>query len=76
MPQDVDEIVIHYPSMFELMDDLRGMGESNAVLSRPLRLNRDVLFAAASIYDGKARCAKASVQTKTFRTIRNPTRRR
>uniref|UniRef100_A0A5K3ENQ2 Arginine-hydroxylase NDUFAF5, mitochondrial n=1 Tax=Mesocestoides corti TaxID=53468 RepID=A0A5K3ENQ2_MESCO len=48
---DVDEFVVHYPSMFELMDDLRGMGESNAAISRPLRLNRDVLFAASSIYD-------------------------
>ncbi|VDN15442.1 unnamed protein product [Dibothriocephalus latus] len=38
--------------MFELTDDLRGMGESNAVVSRPLRLNRDVLTAAAAIYDG------------------------
>nr|VZH96013.1 unnamed protein product [Spirometra erinaceieuropaei] len=48
---DVDELIIHYPSMFELMEDLRGMGESNAVVSRPLRLNRDVVSAAAAIYD-------------------------
>ena len=38
--------------MLELMDDLRGMGESNAAIIRPLRLNRDVIFAASSIYDG------------------------
>lgn len=50
---DVDEIVVHYPSMFELIEDLRGMGESNAVLTRPLRVSRDVLFAAAAIYDGE-----------------------
>jgi len=31
---DVDEIVVNYPSIFELMNDLRSMGESNAVLSR------------------------------------------
>ncbi|KAL5104667.1 Arginine-hydroxylase NDUFAF5 mitochondrial [Taenia crassiceps] len=50
---DVDDVEILYPSMFELVDDLRGMGESNAVTNRPLRLNRDVLFAASSIYDDR-----------------------
>ncbi|KAF7721703.1 hypothetical protein EC973_004292 [Apophysomyces ossiformis] len=41
---DVDEIQVNYPSAFELMDDLRAMGENNAVLSR------DTLMAASSIY--------------------------
>lgn len=31
---DVDEITINYPSVFELMSDLRAMGESNAVFGR------------------------------------------
>lgn len=31
---DTDEIQVAYPSMWELMDDLRDMGESNAVVSR------------------------------------------
>lgn len=31
---DVDEIQVNYPSAFELMEDLRSMGESNAVLTR------------------------------------------
>ena len=31
---DVDEVRAGYPSMWELMDDLRDMGESNAVLGR------------------------------------------
>jgi len=48
---DVDEITVHYPTLFELIEDLRGMGESNAALNRPLRLNRDVLLAASAIYD-------------------------
>lgn len=26
---DVDEIVVNYPSMFELMADLKSMGEGN-----------------------------------------------
>ncbi|CAH8433939.1 unnamed protein product [Schistosoma guineensis] len=50
---DVDEIVIHYPDIFALMNDLRFMGESNATVHRPLRLNRDVLFAASAIYNEK-----------------------
>ncbi|KAI8343200.1 S-adenosyl-L-methionine-dependent methyltransferase [Chlamydoabsidia padenii] len=47
---DVDEIQVNYPSAFELMDDLKSMGESNAVLSRRSFLKRDTLLAAASIY--------------------------
>ncbi|SAL98377.1 hypothetical protein [Absidia glauca] len=47
---DVDEIQVNYPSAFELMDDLKAMGESNAVLSRRPFLKRDTLLAAASIY--------------------------
>jgi NADH dehydrogenase [ubiquinone] 1 alpha subcomplex assembly factor 5 len=31
---DIDEIRVAYPSMWELMDDLRDMGESNAVVNR------------------------------------------
>ena len=31
---DVDEVKVNYPSMWELMDDLRDMGESNAVIGR------------------------------------------
>jgi len=31
---DVDEIRIGYPSMWELMDDLRDMGENNAIIGR------------------------------------------
>ncbi|KAI8799558.1 S-adenosyl-L-methionine-dependent methyltransferase [Cladochytrium replicatum] len=46
---DVDEIVISYPSMFELLEDLQQMGENNAILNRA-PLSRDVLLSAASIY--------------------------
>lgn len=47
---DTDEIVVGYPSMFELMEDLKGMGESNAAFNRPLHLSRDTLTCAAAIY--------------------------
>lgn len=47
---DTDEMVVRYPSMFELMWDLKGMGESNAAFNRPLQINRETLMAAAAIY--------------------------
>lgn len=31
---DVDEVHVRYPSMWELLEDLRDMGESNAVIGR------------------------------------------
>ena len=48
--QDVDEIIVQYPSMFELLHDLRGMGETNCAWTRPLLLKRSVMHAAAAIY--------------------------
>ncbi|KAK4704205.1 NADH dehydrogenase [ubiquinone] 1 alpha subcomplex assembly factor 5, partial [Phenoliferia sp. Uapishka_3] len=47
---DVDEIQIRYPSIYELVDDLKWMGESNAVITRRTHMSRDTLLAAASIY--------------------------
>lgn len=47
---DVDEVKVNYPSMWELMDDLRDMGESNAVVGRRHILHRDTLAAASAIY--------------------------
>ena len=31
---DIDEIKVSYPSMWELIEDLKSMGESNAVIGR------------------------------------------
>ena len=47
---DVDTIVVNYPSMFELLDDLSSMGEGNAAIFRPSYLKRDTLLAAAATY--------------------------
>ncbi|XP_017866309.1 PREDICTED: NADH dehydrogenase [ubiquinone] 1 alpha subcomplex assembly factor 5 isoform X1 [Drosophila arizonae] len=47
---DTDEIVIGYPSMFELMWDLKGMAENNAAFNRPAHLSRETLMAASAIY--------------------------
>lgn len=49
---DVDEIQIAYPSIHELIDDLRWMGEGNAVVNRRRRLSPETLLAAGEIYKG------------------------
>ena len=48
---DSDRLTVNYPHMFKLMEDLRGMGEQNAMLARlktPTR--RRVFMRAAEIY--------------------------
>ena len=47
---DVDEITVAYPSIFEVMDDLQSMGESNAAINRRTHLSRDALISAAATY--------------------------
>ncbi|XP_072907371.1 arginine-hydroxylase NDUFAF5, mitochondrial [Hemitrygon akajei] len=47
---DVDEIQVNYPGIFELMEDLQGMGESNCAWSRKPMLHRDTMLAAAAVY--------------------------
>ncbi|CEQ38574.1 SPOSA6832_00017 [Sporobolomyces salmonicolor] len=47
---DVDEIQIAYPSIYELMDDLKWMGEGNAVVNRRKRLSPETVMAAGEIY--------------------------
>lgn len=50
--QDTDEITVGFPSLFELMWDLKGMAENNAGVNRKLHLHRDTLLAASAIYQG------------------------
>lgn len=48
---DVDDIIIDYPDIFALMQDLQAMGESNAVLGREAgAVRREVLAAGDAIY--------------------------
>ncbi|XP_007890491.1 arginine-hydroxylase NDUFAF5, mitochondrial isoform X1 [Callorhinchus milii] len=47
---DFDEIQVNYPGMFEIMEDLQGMGESNCAWTRKPLLHRDTMLAAAAIY--------------------------
>ena len=52
---DLDEITISYPTMFELLYDLKGMGENNCAWNRNLNLSLDSLLAAQTIYRGEFR---------------------
>ncbi|KAH8178354.1 methyltransferase domain-containing protein [Sarocladium implicatum] len=48
---DIDDIIVDYPDMFALMQDLQSMGEGNAVIGREMGpIQRDVLLAAEGIY--------------------------
>lgn len=47
---DVEDIVVGYPDMFALIDDLQAMGESNAVKARSLYIPPVVLQLANAIY--------------------------
>ena len=47
---DVDEVSVSYPSMFELLEDLQGMGENNALIHKKSMIHRDTLLAASAIY--------------------------
>lgn len=47
---DIDEMVITYPTMYELMYDLKGMAENNCSWSRKAHLHRDTMLAASAIY--------------------------
>ncbi|GAA5891968.1 hypothetical protein JCM8208_002954 [Rhodotorula glutinis] len=47
---DVDEVQIAYPSIHELVDDLKWMGEGNAVVNRRRALSPETLLAAGEIY--------------------------
>ncbi|CAI8006987.1 Arginine-hydroxylase NDUFAF5, mitochondrial [Geodia barretti] len=47
---DTDEIQVNYPSMYEVIQDLKGMGESNCAWNRRHYIRRSTLTAAAAIY--------------------------
>lgn len=66
---DVDDIIVDYPSVFELMTDLQAMGESNAALRRdPGPISRDVLIATDAIYRDLYGNEDGTIPA-TFRTI-------
>lgn len=66
---DADIITVRYDSALKLMADLRGMGESNAVLTRRRDLGRrDVLMQAARLYHERHQGADGRVPA-TFEVI-------
>ena len=63
---DVDTVTVHYADAFKLMDDLQLMGENNAVLSSRGYVSKDVLMAAAAIYNELFYDAEAGGVRATF----------
>lgn len=47
---DVDRLIVYYSHIVNLMKDLRGMGESNNLLTAPPPLTRSLIEAAQDIY--------------------------
>ena len=47
---DSDEVEVGFPTLFQLMRDLKGMGENNAAWNRKVHLQRDTMLAADAIY--------------------------
>lgn len=66
---DFDEIVVSYPSIYELMHDLRDMGESNAVINRRHTLQRDTLLASGAIYQALHGDEESNTVPATFGII-------
>eukprot|EP00731_Ephydatia_muelleri_P022218 Em0014g809a len=69
---DVDEVKVNFPSMFELMSDLKGMGESNCAWNRRNYIKRSTLCAAAAIYKGnQAKPARRGSAGASMRDLGN-----
>ncbi|KAG1651741.1 putative methyltransferase At1g22800, mitochondrial [Nymphon striatum] len=47
---DIDTVVVRYDSVFDLMLDLRAMGETNVLMDRTKRFTRKALFQKAAQY--------------------------
>jgi NADH dehydrogenase [ubiquinone] 1 alpha subcomplex assembly factor 5 len=65
---DVEDIVISYPSMWELLEDIKDAGESNAVKIRQPMIPRELLLGAEAIYKSMHGNENGSVPA-TFRII-------
>uniref|UniRef100_A0A2P2L463 Methyltransferase type 11 domain-containing protein n=1 Tax=Rhizophora mucronata TaxID=61149 RepID=A0A2P2L463_RHIMU len=65
---DVDEYVVRYKSALELIDHLRAMGETNALLQRNIMLKRETALATAAIYDSMFAAEDGTIPA-TFQVI-------
>ncbi|QPG76899.1 hypothetical protein FOA43_004293 [Brettanomyces nanus] len=66
---DVQDIVVEYPSVTALMRDLQLMGDSNAIMSTPPPLTKDLLIAIESIYTSLYGDKKTGHLPATFRIV-------
>ncbi|KAK9929959.1 hypothetical protein M0R45_027024 [Rubus argutus] len=65
---DVDEYVVRYPSALDLIEHLRAMGETNALLQRNPMLKRETALATAAIYDSMFAAEDGTIPA-TFQVI-------
>lgn len=65
---DVDEYVVRYKSALDLIDHLRAMGETNALLQRNKILKRETALATAAIYESMFAADDGTVPA-TFQVI-------
>ncbi|XP_011010502.1 PREDICTED: putative methyltransferase At1g22800 isoform X2 [Populus euphratica] len=65
---DVDEYVVRYGNALELIEHLRAMGETNALLQRNNLLKRETALATAAIYDSMFAAEDGTIPA-TFQVI-------
>lgn len=65
---DQDVVRVAYPNAFALMEDLQGMGESNAASNRRDRVSRETLLAGAAAYQALHGEADGTIEA-TFQII-------
>ncbi|KAL1063407.1 hypothetical protein V6Z11_D13G140800 [Gossypium hirsutum] len=65
---DVDEYVVRYKSALDLIEHLRAMGETNALLQRTNILKRETALATAAIYDSMFAAEDGTIPA-TFQVI-------
>ncbi|XP_065847664.1 putative methyltransferase At1g22800, mitochondrial [Euphorbia lathyris] len=65
---DVDEYIVRYKSALELIEHLRTMGETNALLQRNNILKRETALATAAIYDSMFAAEDGTIPA-TFQVI-------
>ncbi|XP_057974692.1 putative methyltransferase At1g22800, mitochondrial [Malania oleifera] len=65
---DVDEYTVRYKSAMELIEHLRAMGETNALLERNNILKRETALATAAVYDSMYAAEDGTIPA-TFQVI-------
>ncbi|KAL7200078.1 hypothetical protein ACSBR2_022230 [Camellia fascicularis] len=65
---DVDEYTVKYPSALELIEHLRAMGETNALLQRNHMLKRETALATAAVYESMFAAEDGTIPA-TFQVI-------